>query len=309
MIIENVVEIKEVYKRFGENVAVNGVNLEIYRGECFGLLGPNGAGKSTLMKMMYGSSLITEGEMYILGLNVKTSSKEIKSRIGVVPQDDALDTDFTVLENLQVYSDFHGLSTSAAQEQVQVLLRLLKLEEQSYNSVEHLSGGMKRRLAIARGLLNKPDVLFLDEPTTGLDPKARVWLWDFFQQLKAMNGSLVLTTHYMEEAEQICDRIAIMDKGKILSIGKPQDLIQEHVGKEIVEFQTNAVDLNYYLGRLKENSFFYQVIKNTVSVLVKTQQEGRHVFDLVSSDKITIRKPTLNDVFLKLAGHYLRDIE
>ncbi len=309
MTMENVVEIKQVYKRFGENTAVNGVNLEIYRGECFGLLGPNGAGKSTLMKMMYGSSLVTEGEMYILGLNVKTSAKEIKSRIGVVPQDDALDTDFTVLENLQVYSDFHGLSPSSAQERVQVLLRLLKLEEQSFSSVEHLSGGMKRRLAIARGLLNKPDVLFLDEPTTGLDPQARTWLWDFFQQLKAMNGSLVLTTHYMEEAEQICDRIAIMDKGKILSIGKPRDLIQEHVGKEIVEFQTNAVDLNYYLGRLKENSFFYQVVKNTVSVLVKTQQEGRHVFDLVSSDKITIRKPTLNDVFLKLAGQYLRDIE
>ncbi len=307
--MENVVEIKQVYKRFGEIVAVDGVSLEIFRGECFGLLGPNGAGKSTLMKMMYGSSLVTEGELYVLGLNIKKSAKEVKRRIGVVPQDDSLDTDFSVAENLQVYSDFHGLSLQSTQERTQTLLRLLKLEDCSHRNIDELSGGMKRRLAIARGLINNPDVLFLDEPTTGLDPQARTWLWEFFNQMKALNATLVMTTHYMEEAEQVCDRIAIMDKGKILSIGRPRDLIEEHIGKEVVEFSTNAVDLNYYLGRLKENSYSYQVSKNTVSVLVKTQQEGRKVFDLVSSDKITIRKPTLNDVFLKLAGYFLRDEE
>ena len=307
--MENVVEIKQVYKRFGEITAVDGVSLEIFRGECFGLLGPNGAGKSTLMKMMYGSSLITEGELYVLGLNIKKSAKEVKRRIGVVPQDDSLDTDFSVAENLQVYSDFHGLSLHSTQERTQTLLRLLKLEDCSHRNIDELSGGMKRRLAIARGLINNPDVLFLDEPTTGLDPQARTWLWEFFHQMKALNATLVMTTHYMEEAEQVCDRIAIMDKGKILSIGRPKDLIEEHIGKEVVEFSTNPVDLNYYLGRLKENSYSYQVSKNTVSVLVKTQQEGRKVFDLVSSDKITIRKPTLNDVFLKLAGYFLRDQE
>lgn len=307
--MENVVEIKQVYKRFGEISAVDGVSLEIFRGECFGLLGPNGAGKSTLMKMMYGSALITEGELYILGLNVKKSAKEVKSRIGVVPQDEALDSDFSVIENLQVYSDFHGLSPKSAQERIQTLMKLLKLEDLSYRNVDDLSGGMKRRLAIARGLINNPDVLFLDEPTTGLDPQARIWLWDFFRQMKALNGTLIMTTHYMEEAEQICDRIAIMDKGKILSIGKPKDLIQEHIGKEVVEFETDPVDLNYYLGRLKENSYSYQVVKNTVSVLIQNQQDGRNVFDLVSSPRITIRKPTLNDVFLKLAGHYLRELE
>jgi len=305
--MENVVEIKQVYKRFGETPAVNGVSLEIFRGECFGLLGPNGAGKSTLMKMMYGSSLVQEGELYILGLNIKKSAKEVKSRIGVVPQDEALDSDFSVIENLQVYSDFHGLSFQAAQERIQALLKLLKLEDVSYRGVEELSGGLKRRLAIARGLINNPDVLFLDEPTTGLDPQARIWLWDFFRQMKAMNGTLIMTTHYMEEAEQICDRIAIMDKGKILSIGQPKDLIAEHIGKEVVEFEVAAIDLNYYLGRLKENAYQYQVVKNSVLVLIKEHQEGRKVFDLVASNKIIIRKPTLNDVFLKLAGHDLRE--
>jgi len=304
---ENVVEIKQVYKRFADKTAVDGVSLEIFRGECFGLLGPNGAGKSTLMKMMYGSSLITEGEMYVLGLNVKKNPREVKARIGVVPQEDGLDTDFSVVENLKVYSDFHSLTANEAKERIQTLLKLMKLEDYSHREVETLSGGLKRRLAIARGLINNPDVLFLDEPTTGLDPQARIWLWDFFHQMKALNGTLVLTTHYMEEAEQVCDRIAIMDQGRILSVGRPQDLIEEHIGKEVVQFDTNPVDLNYYLGRLKEHGYAYQVIKNTVSVLVKSQQEGRKVIDLVSSDKIIIRKPTLNDVFLKLAGHYLRD--
>ncbi len=307
--MENVVEIKQVYKKFGEVSAVNGVSLEIFRGECFGLLGPNGAGKSTLMKMMYGSSLVQEGELYVLGLNIKKSAKEVKSRIGVVPQDEALDSDFSVSENLQVYSDFHGLNSQTAKDSIQSLLKLLKLEEASDRGVEELSGGLKRRLAIARGLINNPDVLFLDEPTTGLDPQARIWLWDFFRQMKAMNGTLVMTTHYMEEAEQICDRIAIMDKGKILSVGQPKDLIEEHIGKEVVEFEVDPVDLNYYVGRLKENSYLYQVVKNTVLVLIKEHQDGRKVFDLVSSNKMIIRKPTLNDVFLKLAGHDLRETQ
>lgn len=306
---ENVVEIKQVYKRYGDKTAVDGVSLEIFRGECFGLLGPNGAGKSTLMKMMYGSSLISEGELYVLGLNVKKNAKQVKARIGVVPQEDGLDPDFSAVENLQVYGDFYGLTAQESTDRIQTLMTLMKLEDQRHRNVETMSGGMKRRLAIARGLINNPEVIFLDEPTTGLDPQARIWMWDFFQQMKALNGTLVLTTHYLEEAEQICDRIAIIDEGKILAVGRPSELITEHIGREIVQFDTNPVDLNYYLGRLKENSYTYQVIKNTVSVLISEGQDGRRIFDLVTSDKITIRKPSLNDVFLKLAGHYLRDEE
>ncbi len=301
------IEIKDLTKKYDDKVAVDGISLEIYKGECFGLLGPNGAGKSTTMKMMYCSALVTSGELYVLGLNVKKNYREIKSRIGVVPQEDGLDPDFTVLENLLVYASFHKIPKSEAELRAQALLRLMKLEEYQDRSVETLSGGMKRRLAIARGLINSPEVIFLDEPTTGLDPQARIWIWDFFKHLKSEKSTLILTTHYMEEAEQMCDRVAIIDNGRILTVGKPRDLIRDLIGKEVVEFDTNPVDLNYYLGRLRAEGFAYQVIKDTVSVLVKENQEGRRVVDLIASDKIYIRKPTLNDVFLKLAGHQLRD--
>ena len=301
------IEMKDLTKRYDDKVAVSNLNLEIYKGECFGLLGPNGAGKSTAMKMMYCSALVTSGELYVLGLNVKKNYREIKSRIGVVPQEDGLDPDFTVLENLMVYSSFHKIPKPEAELRAEALIRLMKLEEYKERSVETLSGGLKRRLAIARGLINSPEVIFLDEPTTGLDPQARIWIWDFFKQLKSDKSTIILTTHYMEEAEQMCDRVAIIDDGRILKVGAPRDLIQELIGKEVVEFDTNPVDLNYYLGRLKSEGYTYQVIKNTVSVLIKENQEGRKVMDLIASDKIFIRKPTLNDVFLKLAGHHLRD--
>lgn len=301
------IEIKDLTKKYDDKIAVNGINLEIYKGECFGLLGPNGAGKSTTMKMMYCSALVTSGELYVLGLNVKKNYREIKSRIGVVPQEDGLDPDFTVLENLLVYASYHKIPKSEAELRAQALLRLMKLEEYQDRSVETLSGGMKRRLAIARGLINSPEVIFLDEPTTGLDPQARIWIWDFFKHLKSEKSTIILTTHYMEEAEQMCDRVAIIDDGRILTVGKPKDLIRDLIGKEVVEFDTNPVDLNYYLGRLRAEGFAYQVIKDTVSVLVKENQDGRRVMDLIASDKIFIRKPTLNDVFLKLAGHQLRD--
>lgn len=301
------IEIKDLTKQYDDKVVVNGLSLEIFKGECFGLLGPNGAGKSTTMKMMYCSALVTSGELFVLGLNVKKNYREIKSRIGVVPQEDGLDPDFTVLENLLVYSSFHEIPKEEALLRAQSLLRLMKLEGYQDRSVETLSGGMKRRLTIARGLLNQPEIIFLDEPTTGLDPQARVWIWDFFRQMKAQKSTLVLTTHYMEEAEQMCDRVAIVDHGRILTIGTPKDLIRDLIGKEVVEFESNPVDLQYYLGRLRDEGYTYQVIKDTVSVLVKEHQQGRRVVDLIASDKIFIRKPTLNDVFLKLAGHQLRD--
>jgi ABC-type multidrug transport system, ATPase component len=301
------IEIKDLTKKYDDKIVVNGISLEIEKGECFGLLGPNGAGKTTAMKMMYCSALVTSGELYVLGLNVKKNYKEIKSRIGVVPQEDGLDPDFTVLENLLVYANYHNLEPKEAELRAQALLRLMKLEEYQDRSVDTLSGGMRRRLAIARGLINSPEVVFLDEPTTGLDPQARIWIWDFFKHLKSEKNTLVLTTHYMEEAEQMCDRVAIIDNGKILTVGTPRDLIRELIGKEVVEFDTNPVDLNYYLGRLREAGFAYQVIKDTVSVLIKDNQDGRKAVDLIASDKIYIRKPTLNDVFLKLAGHQLRN--
>lgn len=301
------VELKDLTKKYDENLVVDGINLEIPKGECFGLLGPNGAGKSTTMKMMYCSVLVSSGELYVLGLNVKKNFREIKNRIGVVPQEDGLDPDFSVLENLLVYASYHEIPKTMASGKAQSLLRSMRLEEYSERSVETLSGGMKRRLAIARGLMNSPEVLFLDEPTTGLDPQARLWIWDFIRNLKNEKSTVILTTHYMEEAERLCDRVAIMDHGRILAIGKPSDLILEHIGIEVVEFETNPVDLNYYVGRLREGGYSYQVIQDTVMILINPTQEGRKAIELIASDKILIRKPTLNDVFLKLAGHQLRD--
>lgn len=305
------VELKDLKKKYDETFVVNGINLEIPKGECFGLLGPNGAGKSTTMKMMYCSALVTSGELYVLGLNVKKNYREIKARIGVIPQEDGLDPDFSVLENLLVYASYQEIPARVASSKAQLLLREMRLEEYADRPVDTLSGGMKRRLAIARGLLNSPELLFMDEPTTGLDPQARLWIWDFIKHLKTENSAekstVVLTTHYMEEAERLCDRVAIMDHGRILAMGKPSDLILEHIGIEVVEFETNPVDLNYYIGRLREGGYNYQVIQDTVMVLVSPTQEGRKAIELIASDKILIRKPTLNDVFLKLAGHTLRD--
>lgn len=307
MSLDTAIEAKHIIKKYQDFTAVNGVDLEVLKGECFGLLGPNGAGKSSFMKMMYCQSLVTEGELFVLGLNVKKHFKEIKSKVGIVPQDNLLDPDFSVAENLQLFARYHQIEKNIADEKIRYLLRSLKLEEFTNQNVETLSGGTQRRLAIARSLINSPEIIFLDEPTTGLDPQSRLWLWNFLKEIKEMNGTIVLTTHYIEEAEELCDRVAIMDHGKILTLGTPKELIQKNIGKEIVEFYSNPVDINYYLNRLKEAQFEYQVYHNTVLVFIKESKNPKEIFDLVKSEKVTIRKPTLNDVFLKMAGYNLRD--
>ncbi len=294
-------------KKYGDFPAVEGISLEIAQGECFGILGPNGAGKSTLMRVMYGSSQITSGEVFILGLNVKLHMSEIKSRIGVVPQEDGLDTDLSVIENLLIYGSFYGLDRKVISDRADYLLRLMKMEDRTDRAVETLSGGLKRRLAIARGLINQPDILFLDEPTTGLDPQARRWIWDFFKSLKEQKSTLILTTHYMEEAEVLCDRIAIVDHGKILAIGKPVDLIREHIGYEVVEFDCSAKDLNYYVEKVKAQNFDYQVYHQTIHVFMKEHQSAKEIIQHFLSDRVVIRRPSLNDVFLRFSGAQLRD--
>ena len=302
-----VVHIKNMVKKYGDFTAVEGISLEISQGECFGILGPNGAGKSTLMKVMYGSSQITSGEVFILGLNVKQHMSEIKSRIGVVPQEDGLDTDLSVIENLLIYGSFYDLDNKIISERADSLLRMMKMEDRTDRAVETLSGGMKRRLAIARGLINQPDILFLDEPTTGLDPQARRWVWDFFKSLKEQNSTLIMTTHYMEEAEFLCDRIAIVDHGKILAIGKPSDMIREQIGYEVIEFDCAAKDLNYYVEKIKSQGFEYQVYHQTIHVFMKENQSAKEVIQNFSGDRVVIRRPSLNDVFLRLSGAQLRD--
>ena len=300
-------EIKNLGKSFGERRVVDDISFEIQRGECFGLLGPNGAGKTTTMKMMYGSSRVGDGQLYVLGLNARDQMRAIKSRIGVVPQEDGLDPDFTVEENLLVYARYHELPGPAARQKVLDLLRWLRLDEYAAREVETLSGGMKRRLVIARALLSDPEMIFLDEPTTGLDPQARLWIWDFFKDLRKQNKTILLTTHYMEEAEQMCDRIAIMDHGKILTIGTPQSLIRDQIGREVVEFECAEHDLPYYLARLKEKGFGGEAVGQSGVAYVREGQNSKDVLNLIEGDRVTIRRATLNDVFIKLSGHHLRD--
>lgn len=302
-----VVEVKGLVKHYGDRVVVNGLSLEIYQGECFGVLGPNGAGKSTTMKMLYGSTRIDGGEAYLLGLNARSSMREIKSRIGVIPQEDGLDTEFTVKENLLLYAGYHGVDPQIAEHRTDDLLKLLRLEEYSAKTIGTLSGGLRRRVAIARGMINHPELLFLDEPTAGLDPQARIWIWGFLRKIKADMGTVVMTTHYMEEAEHICDRIAIMDQGKVLVIGEPKKLIKEQIGREVIEFEVTLEDMNYYLGRLNSSGYRYQVIRNQVNVHLRETDHAQSVMELLNGVNLTLRQPSLNDVFLKLAGHDLRD--
>ncbi len=305
--MRTVVEAKGLSKRLGDRLVVNQINFEVSKGECFGMLGPNGAGKSSTLKMMYCSSEVTHGELYILGLNVKNNPREIKSRIGVIPQEDSLDHEFTVLENLLIYASYFNLDQMIAQKRAADLIRMVHLEDKQDSPISSLSGGMKRRLSIARGMMNQPELLFLDEPTSGLDPQARLWIWDFLKSIKEEMGTVVLTTHYMEEAEALCDRIAIMDDGKILAMGSPQELILKHAGKEVVEFECESKDIQYYVNRLKEKNLDYNMIRKTMTVFLPQPDQGHPVVDMVSSPKLTVRKPSLNDVFLKLAGHDLRE--
>lgn len=304
---QSIIQVKDVVKKYKDRVALQSISFEIKKGECFGLLGPNGAGKSTAMKLMYGSLQLVSGEMYVLGLNVKKNLSEIKSRIGVVPQDDGLDVDLSVLENLLLFGSYHRIDPKIVYERSLTLIKNMRLEDYQDKSVETLSGGLRRRLTIARCLLNEPEILFLDEPTTGLDPQARLWIWDYFQRLKNGNSTLVLTTHYMEEAERLCDRIAIVDQGRILDLDTPVGLIKKHIGREVVEFDATPQEMNYYSGRLTAEGFQHQVLHQSISVLVQENQKSSRVLELVSSPRLVIRKPSLNDVFLKLSGHHLRD--
>ncbi len=301
------IEMKGIIKRYDDKAVIRSLNLQVFQGECFGLLGPNGAGKSTLMKMINCISPVTDGEMFILGLNARSHPKEIKKRLGVVPQEDGLDFDLNVQENISIYGHYYGYDKKSLNQRTLDLLRLVRLEEYADREVSELSGGMKRRLAIARGMIHRPELMILDEPTTGLDPQARLLIWDLLKKLRSEMSTIVISTHYMEEAQQLCDRVAIMDQGRILALGSPKELIQTHIGREVVEFETEPMDLNYYLGRLKERKLAFQVISNVVCVYLQADQNSSMVLEAVASPRITVRTPTLNDVFLKLAGHELRE--
>ncbi len=294
-------------KRFGELVAVDAVDFDLQRGEAFGFLGPNGAGKTSTMRMIGCVSPVTDGTLRVFGLDPARDGVKIRARLGVVPQLDTLDMELTVRENIVIYGRYFGLPRKELGQRADELLEFVELTERANDRVEPLSGGMKRRLTIARSLINDPEVMLLDEPTTGLDPQARHVVWDRLYRLKRQGVTLLLTTHYMDEAEQLCDRLVVMDKGKIVAEGSPLELIQRYSTKEVVE-------LRFDDGRPEDFSYWTEGLVTRVEslpdrVLLYTDDgdaaaHGLHERGLVPGS-VLVRRSTLEDVFLHLTGRSL----
>lgn len=300
------VQIAALVKSYNRQRVVNDVNLRVVHGECFGLLGPNGAGKTTTLRMMLGLTIPDSGTLTILDKDAIKHARDIRHQIGVVPQMDNLDPDFSVVENLRTYASYFGLSGPHIDARIGQLLEFAHLASKANASIASLSGGMKRRLTLARALVNDPQLLILDEPTTGLDPQARQHIWQRLRELKQAGRTLILTTHYMEEAQRLCDRLAIMDHGEVIAIGGPRDLIQQHIESHVFEVYGaagNAWSREYQapaevrVERLGESTFLY------------TQDEVPLTSELCSHPEIQFihRRANLEDVFLKLTGRELRE--
>ncbi|SDH51890.1 lipooligosaccharide transport system ATP-binding protein [Microbacterium pygmaeum] len=288
-------------------VAVDGLSFEVAPGESFGLLGPNGAGKSTTMKMIGAVSTRSSGELEILGLDPDQYGPEIRSRLGVVPQQDNLDGELNARENLFIYGRYFGLSAKVCHQKADELLAFAALEDKAKSKVEQLSGGMKRRLTIARGLINDPRILLLDEPTTGLDPQARHVLWDRLFRLKERGTTLVLTTHYMDEAEQLCDRLIVVDKGRIMAEGTPASLIREHSSREVLEVRFGS-DRNQQIGpQLQGIGDRVEVLPDRVLIYTENGETALERVTERGLEPITslVRRSSLEDVFLRLTGRSL----
>ncbi len=304
-----VLEATGLTKRFGRFTAVDGIDVHVRRGESFGFLGPNGAGKSSTMRMIGCVSPPSDGELTILGLDARRHGPEIRARLGVVPQLDSLDNELTVRDNLYVYGRYFDLPRAVVRERTDRLLEFAQLTERANARVEPLSGGMKRRLTIARALINEPDILLLDEPTTGLDPQARHLLWDRLWRLKRDGVTLILTTHYMDEAEQLCDRLVVMDRGRIVAEGSPRELIATHSTREVVELRMADGRHEDLAGRIDGLASRIEVLPDRLLLYTddadtttdQIHRAGVHV------DSCLARRSTLEDVFLRLTGRTLDD--
>ncbi|HMD46808.1 MAG TPA: ABC transporter ATP-binding protein [Acidimicrobiales bacterium] len=296
-------------KRFGDFVAVDHVNFEIAAGEAFGFLGPNGAGKTSTMRMISCMSPVSEGTLRVLGLDPASDGPKIRSRIGLVPQEDTLDLELTVLDNLMIYGRYFDLPKKVIRERADRLLDFAQLTERAHDKVEPLSGGMKRRLTIARSLVSEPDLLILDEPTTGLDPQARHLLWDRLYRLKQDGVTLVITTHYMDEAEQLCDRLVVMDHGTFAAEGTPRRLIEQYSTKEVVELRFRSGEHDLHAERLAGVADRVEVLPDRL-LLYTTDGDATlaEVHRLgFTPESALVRRSTLEDVFLRLTGRTLVD--
>jgi lipooligosaccharide transport system ATP-binding protein len=304
VLISGIIEVQELEKKFGDVVAVDGISFTVKKGEVFGFLGPNGAGKTSTMKIIACVSPRTSGTVRVFDHDPDKEPAGIKQRLGVVPQETNLDPDFTCYGNLFTYARYFDISPEHAHRKAEELLTFVQLTEKRDVAVEKLSGGMKRRLILARALVNNPDLLILDEPTIGLDPQARHLIWERLKLLQAQGNTIVLTTHYLDEAARLCDRLVIMDNGKILVEGSPPDLVKQYVGDEVVEVEkTEEV-----LSCLVEKNIPFEVIGESVQIATGSSREVMRVlFDQCSPHKVLTRPATLEDVFLKLTGRKLRE--
>ncbi|MEV4054737.1 ABC transporter ATP-binding protein [Amycolatopsis sp. NPDC049688] len=303
------VQAKALVKRFGEFEAVRGIDVEVRRGEAFGFLGPNGAGKSSTMRMIACVSPRTDGDLRVLGLDPEVAGPRIRARLGVVPQQDNLDVELTVRENLLIYGRYFGLSRAAARRKAAELLEFAQLSDRAEDKVDPLSGGMKRRLTIARSLVNDPELLLLDEPTTGLDPQARHLLWDRLFRLKAQGTTLIVTTHYMDEAEQLCDRLVVMDHGRIAAEGSPADLIRRYSTREVVELRFAPGEQVAAAQQVEGLAERVEVLPDRVLLY---SDEGEDTLEHAHSRGVRplsslVRRSSLEDVFLRLTGRTLVD--
>lgn len=304
----SLVEASELTKRFDDVVAVNGISLRVEPGETFGLLGPNGAGKSSTMRMIACTSPRSGGELRVLGLDPANDGAAIRARLGSVPQEDNLDLELSVWDNLMIYGRYFGLSRAVIKERAAELLDFFQLSDRVKDKVDPLSGGMKRRLAVARGLINEPELLLLDEPTTGLDPQARHLLWERLYQLKRQGVTIVLTTHYMDEAEQLCDRLVIVDNGVIAAEGSPRGLIKRYSTREVVELRFfDPADQQHAFERVDGSAD--RVERLTDRIVLYTADGDATVDALqrkgVNTESAFVRRSTLEDVFLTLTGRAL----
>ena len=305
------IEARSLTKRFGSHAAVAGVDFRVAPGEFFGFLGPNGAGKSSTMRMIACVSPPTDGVLRVLGMDPGRDGRRIRGRIGVVPQEDSLDSELTVLDNLLIYGRYFDLPRRVVRERAAELLEFAQLRERAHDRVDPLSGGMKRRLTIARALVNQPELLLLDEPTTGLDPQARHLVWERLYRLKREGVTQVLTTHYMDEAEQLCDRLVIMDRGRIVGEGSPRGLIERHVTREVVEVRFGTPEQQAAAQPEAERLDLGRVEALPDRLLVYTADGDAAVAALHSAGwrpaSVLVRRSTLEDVFLLLTGRTLED--
>jgi lipooligosaccharide transport system ATP-binding protein len=304
---EKLIVARGLTKTYGDFIAVDGIDFEVAKGESFGFLGPNGAGKSTTMRIIGATSVRTSGTLTILGKDPEENGPQIRSHLGVVPQQDNLDSELTVSENIFIYGRYFGLSSSFINKKIPELLEFAQLEEKKDTKVEALSGGMKRRLTIARSLVSEPDILMLDEPTTGLDPQARHILWDRLFRLKEQGVTLLITTHYMDEAEQLCDRLIVMDKGKIMAEDSPAQLIKTYSTKEVLEVRFGSERNKEMVETLRPLADRIEVLPDRILLYA---EDGEQLLEQITAKGIhpntsLVRRSSLEDVFLRLTGRTL----